>query len=242
MCIFVAGRQCPYQAEQVPFKVCELCIDAWKTQVAIRRQEAAKAQSLQAAQVQAQGGATPVTFSALEMNAPAVIGEGLREIDILLQEGSIDPSEYVMLRKQKIDTLREREVNLQNSRIKLDFVDEPIDIEIMPAPRQVRVVVVVKTMLGKQVYTSPGDWELPKSITDKVTKSVFQLMQKKKASEIKLRAGDYKMACIRHEKDKFALMVLDVDEEFETYGYEIARVNEVLGNEKTWAKALKKLD
>jgi hypothetical protein len=240
MCIFVAGRGCPYKAEQVPLKICELCIDAWKTQVAMKRQEAARAQQVHAAQGHTQS--QPMTFTAPSMGPQMDLVEGLREIDALLEEGSITPTEYVDLRKKKIESLRQREETTNGSRIKLEFVDEPVTVEIKPAPRQVRVVVVVKTMFGRQVYTSPGDWELPKSIGDKVIKSVFKLAEKKEASDIKLRAGEYKLACIRHEKDKFALMVLDVDEEFETYEYEMDRVSEVLGSEKLWVDALKKLD
>jgi len=37
-------------------------------------------------------------------------------------------------------------------------------------------------------------------------------------------------------------MVIDADEEFETYEHEIERVSEILKNEKYWAVALKKLE
>ena len=128
------------------------------------------------------------------------------------------------------------------SSLSIDHIEEPVVNEIKPAPKQVRVAVVVKTLFGKQVYTSPGNWKLPKSISDKVIKSIFQLSKKKKPSEIKLRAGNYKLVCIRHEKGKFAIMVIDVDEAFDTYEHEIERVSDVLKSEKIWAVALKKLE
>ncbi len=43
-------------------------------------------------------------------------------------------------------------------------------------------------------------------------------------------------------QSKFAIMVIDADEEFETYEYEIERVSEILKSEKLWAIALKKLE
>ena len=45
-----------------------------------------------------------------------------------------------------------------------------------------------------------------------------------------------------HENDKFAVMVIDADEEFDTYEYEMERVYDVLKSEKLWAVALKKLE
>ena len=61
---------------------------------------------------------------------------------------------------------------------------------------------VVKTMLGKQVYTSPEGWKLPKTINDEVINSMFKLTGQKKAEDIKLRAGEFKIACVRHARAK----------------------------------------
>ena len=96
-------------------------------------------------------------------------------------------------------------------------------------------------MLGKQVYTSPEEWKLPKTINDKVINSIFKLTGQKKVEDIKLRAGEFKIACVRHEKGKFAIMVFDADEEFETYDHEVERVSEILAGEKLWANAVKKV-
>ena len=100
---------------------------------------------------------------------------------------------------------------------------------------------VVKTMLGKQVYTSPEGLKLPKTITDKVINSIFKLTGQKKAEDIKLRAGEFKIVCVRHEKGKFAIMVFDADEKFETYDYEIERVSDILAGEELRANTVKKV-
>ena len=107
--------------------------------------------------------------------------------------------------------------------------EEPVN-DIKPVPRRIRVAVVVKTMLGKQVYTSPEGWKLPKTINDKVINSIF-----------KLRTGEFKIACVRHEKGKFAILVFDADEKFETYDYEIERVSDFLTGEELWANTVKKV-
>ena len=241
-CIFVTGRQCPFKTAQVPFQTCQLCIEAWKTEVAMKRQQEAQVQTAQAAPAQTPNDMKPLSIATSNFGTPVMYDEGLKQIDDLLKDDNIDPTEYVMLRKQQLDSLMNKASNGRTSTLSIDHIEKPVINEIKPAPRKVRVAVVVKTFFGKQVYTSPDGWKLPKSISDKVIKSIFQFSKKKRPDEIKLRAGDYKIAGIRHEKGKFAIMVIDADEEFETYEHEIERVSEVLKSEKLWVVALKKLE
>lgn len=241
-CIFVTGRQCPFKTQQVPFQTCQLCIEAWKTEVALQKQQSPQVQNIPATPMHTQNEAKPITLTAAGLGTPVMYNEGLKQIDELLKNDNIDPMEYVMLRKQQIDNLLDQATKGRESRLTIDHIEESVVNEIKPAPRKVRVAVVVKTLFGKQVYTSPNGWKLPKSVSDKVIKSIFKISKKKKAEDIKLRTGDYKLACIRHEKGKFAVMVIDADEEFETYQHEIESVNDLLKSEKLWAMALKKLD
>ncbi len=241
-CIFVTDRKCPFKTAQVPFQTCQLCIEAWKTEVAMHRQQAAQVQTAPVAPVQAPNDMKHLSIATSNFGTPVMYNEGLKQIDELLKDDNIDPTEYVMLRKQQIDALMDQAAKGRTSSLSIDHIEEPVVNEIKPAPKQVRVAVVVKTLFGKQVYTSPSDWKLPKSISDKVIKSIFHLSKKKRPEAIKLRAGDYKLACIRHEKGKFAIMVIDADEEFDTYEHEIERVSDILKNEKTWAVTLKKLE
>jgi hypothetical protein len=154
--------------------------------------------------------------------------EGLKQIDDLLKDDNIDATEYVMLRKQQLDILRDKASKGRTSTLSIDYIEKPVITEIKPAPRKVRVAVVVKTFFGKQVYTSPDGGNYQKFISDKVIKSIFQFSKKKRLDEIKFRAGNYNLIGIRHEKGKFAIMVIDAEEEFETYDYEIERVSEIL--------------
>jgi hypothetical protein len=241
-CLFVAGRQCPFKTAQVSFQTCQLCIEAWKTDVAMQQQQAVQVQNVPAAPTQTPNDMKHLTIATSNVGTPVMYNEGLKQIDDLLKDDNIDPMEYVMLRKQQIDALMDQAAKGRTSSLSIDHIEEPVVNEIKPAPKQVRVAVVVKTLFGKQVYTSPGDWKLPKSISDKVIKSIFHLSEKKRPRDIKLRAGDYKLACVSHEKGKFAIMVIDADEEFDTYEHEIERVSDILKSEKMWAVALKKLE
>jgi len=236
-CIFVNERACPFKMEKVPFKTCQVCIEAWKTEVALKNKR--RAQQVQSMQRHAPNGAQPLTLPITELEEPIPYNEGLKEIDDLLKNENIDPMEYVRLRKQQLDNLANGP-NGRKSTVKLDQLKKPVN-DIKPVPRRIKVAVVVKTLLGKQVYTSPDGWKLPKTINDNVINSIFKLTEVKKAEDIKLRAGEFKIACVRHEKGKFAIMVFDAKEEFETYHHEIERASKILSKDKFWATAVKRI-
>jgi hypothetical protein len=143
----------------------------------------------------------------------------LKEIDELLKNDDIDPLEYIQLRKHHVNNLVESGRHV----LRIEEIDEP-EQKILPAPRETQVAVVAKSLFGSQTYTSPKDWKLPKEISGKVVDSIFKMAKKKQPEDIKLRAGDYKIACIAVEKNKVALMILDADEEFEAYDAEIDRI------------------
>ncbi len=67
------------------------------------------------------------------------------------------------------------------------------------------------------------------------------MAKNKQPENIKLRVGEYKIACIAAENNKMALLVLDDDEEFESYDAEMDRIYELLSKEKLWAKAVEKI-
>jgi hypothetical protein len=154
----------------------------------------------------------------------------LNEIDELFEGGRIEPGEYVRLRKEEIERLM---MGDQPSLRLDDLEDEHTE------PRQTRVAVVVKSLFGKKVYTSPHGWKLPESISDAVIDRIFKLTEERPPKNVRVGVGDHKVACIRHAKGKMALLVMDVDEAFETYDAELARLSSVFNEEKGWLDALK---
>lgn len=174
-----------------------------------------------------------VSLPAIENNGSAVINEKLKELDQLLKDDKIDPLDYIRRRKEQVESL----IN-EKPKLSIEEIEETPQ-EIPPAPKMVRVAVIVKSLFRKQVYTAPENWELPETISDKVINSIFKMAEKKNASDIKLRAGEYKIAGIAGEKNKIALMILDADEDFETYETEIVRVYEILRKDEKWENTLK---
>ena len=172
----------------------------------------------------------------VENNQPVFYDRKLNEIDELLKNDDIDPLEYIQLRKQRVNNMVDDDKHV----LRIKERDEPE--EALPAaPKKVRVAVIVKSLFGKQTYTSPNEWKLPREVSGRVVDSVFKMSKSKQPEDIKLRAGDYKIACIAAEKNKLALMILDADEDFESYDTEMDRVYEILSKEKFWANAVKNI-
>ena len=218
-CIFVAGRDCPFKAPQIPFETCQVCLEAWKTEVAILRRQAEGGSAVAGARQR--GISLPVNDDRL-----AHVNERFKVIDELLKNDEIDPLEYIRLRREQVNSLIE---------------GAPVLDEKPPQPRAVRVAVISKSFFRKQIKTHPADWELPKEVSGKVIDLIFEMAEEKAAEDIKLRSGGYKIACIAAEKNQIALIILDADEEFESYKDEMLRINLILRTEKKWQDAMKKL-
>jgi hypothetical protein len=156
----------------------------------------------------------------------------LNEIDGLFEGGMIEPEEYVRLRKEEM------------RRLTSDHEPAPtpdgLDDEAGRAePRRTRVAVVVKSLFGKRVYTHPRGWRLPDAISDTVIDQMFKLAEERPQENIRVGVGDHKVACIRHAEGKMALLVIDMDEAFETYEDELSRLSRVFKEEKGWLDALR---
>jgi len=158
----------------------------------------------------------------------------LKEIDELFEGGQIEPGEYVRLRKEEIERLMLND----EPALRLDCLDGEGE---HAEPRQTRVAVVVKSLFGNRVYTYPHGWKLPESISDAVIDQMFKLTEERSPENIRIGVGDHKVACIRHAKGKAALLVIDMDEAFETYKAELARLSKVFNEEKGWLNALKEM-
>ena len=220
-CIFVTGRDCPFKAPNIPFETCQVCIEAWKTETAIRKK--------QFEGVQASKSQNSISLPAVDDSRLASVNERFKEIDELLRKDEIEPLEFIRLRREHINSL-------------IMGHPSPDREEKPPKPSAVRVAVITKSFFRKQIMTHPADWELPKEVSGKVIAMIFDMAEEKNARDIKLRSRGYKIACIAAEKNQIALMILEADEEFESYQDEMQRINLILRTEKMWQDALKKLE
>lgn len=223
-CIFVAGRPCPFPEDEIPLQTCQVCIEAWKTDLTVR----ARAETSPMTQ------RTVTLTDGRSMAEVAATQARLKEIDELFEGGQIEPGEYVRLRKEEIERLMLND----EPALRLDGLDgEAEHLE----PRQTRVTVVVKSLFGNRVYTYPPGWKLPETISDAVIDQMFKLANERPTENIRIGVCDHKVACIRHAKGKMALLVMDMDEAFETYEAELVRLSRVFEEEKGWLNALKEM-
>ena len=220
-CIFVAGRDCPFKAPNIPFETCQVCIEAWKTETAIRKKQS---EGIQVSDAQNRGSLPIVDDSRL-----VSVNQRFKEIDELLKNDEIEPLEFIRLRKEHLNSL-------------IMGHPSPKYEENPPQSSAVRVAVITRSFFRKQIMTHPADWELPQEVSGKVIDLIFNMAEEKDAWDIRLRSGGYKIACIAAEKNQIALMILEADEEFESYQDEIQRINLILRTEKMWQDALKKLE
>ena len=220
-CIFVAGRDCPFKAPNIPFETCQVCIEAWKTETAIRKK--------QFEGVQASKSQNSISLPAVDDSRLASVNERFKEIDELLRKDEIEPLEFIRLRREHLNNLIMGHPSPENE-------------EKTSESRAVKVAVITKSFFRKQIMTHPADWELPKEVSGKIIDMIFDMAEEKDARDIKLRSGGYKIACIAAEKNQLALMILEADKEFESYQDEMQRINLILRTEKMWQDALKKLE
>jgi hypothetical protein len=222
MCVFVQGRACPLPTEELPIQMCQVCIEAWKTELAMKAQSQAPEAPLKMLTVAHDGTVT---------EAHETLSK-LKELDGLFMGDNLNPTDYVKLRKEYISRLA------ANNKPKL--VLEALDGEtsVQPEPRETRLVLVVRSFLGDKTHTYPQGWDAPKALNSGVIDQLFKLAESRKAEEIRAGAGGYKFACVKHSKGKMLLLVLDGDEEFETYENEIMRLSKVFKGESHWVKTL----
>jgi len=100
-CLFVPGRPCNMELDEVPLEICRLCLDAWKfyvSNVMVRLQPMRLEEGKPSLQPQVQG---------------APIQEGMRtlkdllQIDDLFMRGELTFKDYVARRKEALKHLQE---------------------------------------------------------------------------------------------------------------------------------------
>jgi hypothetical protein len=225
LCVFVQGRACPFPTQELPLQTCQVCIEAWKTELTMKAQSQAPEAPLKTLTVAHDGTVAEASETLNRLN----------ELDELFMGDNLDPKDYVRIRKEYIDKLT------ANDRPKL--VLEALDDETAARPglRETRLVLVVRSFLGDKMHTYPQGWDASVALSKGVVDRLFKLAESRKAEDIRAGAGGYKFACVKHGKGKMLLLVLDGDEEFETYGDEIRRLSKVFKGEAHWVKTLREM-
>ncbi|MFH2111277.1 MAG: hypothetical protein ABIJ47_08475 [Candidatus Bathyarchaeota archaeon] len=225
LCVFVQGRLCPFPTQELPLQTCQVCVEAWKTELTMKAQSQATEAPLRTLTVAHDGSVAEARETLNRLN----------ELDELFMGDNLDPMDYVRLRKEHIGKLASND----RPRLVLEALDG--ETAAQPTLRDTRLVLVVRSFLGDKTHTYPQGWDAPEALSEGVIDQLFKLAESKKAEDIRAGAGGYRFACVRHGKGKLLLMVLDGDEEFETYEDEIRRLSKVFKGEGHWVKTLREM-
>ncbi|MBO3810232.1 hypothetical protein KEJ25_05710 [Candidatus Bathyarchaeota archaeon] len=92
VCIFIKGKECLVDADEIPLEVCRMCIDAWKVQVSMNMVK--------------RGVFTAPTepSAARRLGLPA----SLVELDHMFENGEIELDEYISEREKMLKSLRQQ--------------------------------------------------------------------------------------------------------------------------------------
>jgi len=113
-CIFVPGRACPVDLDEIPLDVCRLCLEAWRVHVESAVVRPVKRELEVSVEGPGPSGADRTRLLALgspsqPAPAPSLGLMSLSELDKLFWEGKIDVGEYLRRRKELVNSLRREE-------------------------------------------------------------------------------------------------------------------------------------
>ncbi|MBS7609598.1 hypothetical protein KEJ19_03380 [Candidatus Bathyarchaeota archaeon] len=104
-CVFVSGRACNFDEDEIPLEVCQLCLETWRAicSITVKRpkmlKEAEKARSLQAQRpLPVEEGIKTFQFEGKD------VAERLAELDRLFAEDKVSVEEYVRQRKRILES------------------------------------------------------------------------------------------------------------------------------------------
>jgi hypothetical protein len=164
MCVFVQGRVCRVELDEIPLEVCKLCLDAWKmsrgnitVKTPVKRVEA---EAPKAVRVE------PPTPEASEPSIPARIRCSLSELDRLFIEDRIDVEEYIQKRKQILNSANQSSTSFSSIEERLESLG---NVEAQ------NVVFIVEA--GKVKAKYPEDAALPEDLDGKALKAIHELFE-----------------------------------------------------------------
>ena len=121
-CVFIPGRKCHVDADEIPLEICQLCLETWRAmsnRVTVRRSlerlRAAEVQPIQTVEEQPVQAEQQLVKREEAVQTPAAaqservdMAEALAELDRLFKKGEIEMEEYVRRRKSIVDSARQK--------------------------------------------------------------------------------------------------------------------------------------
>jgi len=237
MCVFVPGRACPVDLDEVPLDLCRLCMEAWRAhmeRVMIRPVRREQEVSVEGPGPSRADKTRPLTLGGSAQ--PALAHEtltrqpSLSELDKLFWEGKIDVSEYIKRRKEAVNSLA-------NERSPFSSFEEALERLGVEGPAQGAVFVVER---GRVKAAYPGGAILPEELEGEPLEALRELYASlgRLGEGVCLEVGGRRIACLGRRGRKIALLVLDSSAKLEDFAEGVKEARVMLEERDDWEEAL----
>ena len=226
-CIFRREWWCPVEADEIPFEVCRLCIEARRTQTVMAMSRQGMAEEPPAELFQ-----PPITSTKEE---PAQsLSSLLSELDRRLFEGRIGMDEYLEERKRIIDSHK------QNGESQFIGLEKILEVR---GESRLGLILVKRGKLGISATAYPQGLPLYKGLNRKLVESIFELCTSagEQAENMLVKLKDVKLAKIALKDGKLMLLALEPNQNPEEYEEENENILHDLKKAENWEKILPQL-
>jgi len=234
-CIFRKDWLCPFDAEEIPFEVCRLCIEARKTKTAVVRSQGMAEEPLtQPAEFRLPANPTEAEPIISSSNSVKNLSSRLYELDRQLFEDKIGIDEYLEERRKIIDSLKR---NMENQFVGLEEILE------VGGESKLGLILVKRGRFGVSATAYPRGLPLYKGLNRKLVESVFDLCAsaKEQAENMVVKFKDVKLVKLALKHEKLMLLILKADQNPEEYEKEIGNALHELEKVGDWEKILPQL-
>ena len=242
-CVFVPGRVCPVELEEIPLEVCRLCVEAWglsgrnmSVKPPKRRLEVAVEGSGASEIFRVEPGAPRVAEakspSVSESFASARSQISLPELDKLFWEGRIEADEYVRRRREIVDSMKREESPF----VSFERALENLDLAMLGK----RFILLVEDGRVKARY--PKGAALPEGLEGsgdflRAVQGIFTALSRN-SIDAQIEVGSRRIMCLGCRGKKLALLIIDSRARLENFEGGIMEARRMLGESESWEKIL----
>jgi hypothetical protein len=237
-CVFVPGRVCPVELEEIPLEVCRLCMEAWRLSGGNMSVKPHVSSS------RLQGGGEP--SGRLEVSgaveAKPSFGSGsftsarsqlsLSELDRLFWEGRIEVDEYVRRRREIVNSMKRGESSFAS----FERAIENLDLIMLGKS----FILLVED--GKVKVRHPEGEAMPEGfeVSGDVLKAVQELFTalSRRRMDAQIEVGLKRIMCLGCRGRRIILLIVDSRVSLEKLEGGLMEARRMLGESESWEKIL----
>ena len=236
MCVFVPGRVCRVELDEIPLEVCRLCLDAWKmsggtvmVRNPMKRVEAETSIPAVAFATERPNIVKRVEPTIPETGEPSIpthIRRSLSELDRLFIEDRISLEEYVRRRNQILNSANQLSTSLSNTEEGIGNVEAQNAVFIIEA--------------GKVKAKYPEGAALPDGLDGKALKAIHEFFENMRGhtSDVYLSFGGMNILGLALKGKKLALLLIGGRAKREDLSEVVREAQTLLREHENWEEIL----